>query len=151
MLVSNAEYDYYPEYTEEEEIKKEPKKQPRKKKKVRTVNKRMYMAIAMIVFLTNLVVLHRYAKISEENIEISKLEHKVVELEQTKLDLEAKLEGLKSTTMVSEEAKNSLGMVYPEQDQIVYVAVDNNYDAEVADISFSEKLRSVLSNFSSLL
>ena len=146
LLVAKAEYDYYPEYTVENESKKVIKK----KKKVRAINKRMYITIAIIIFASNLLILYRYAKITEANMEISRLENQIIELEQTKQDLEGKLEGVKSTTMISEEAKNSLGMIYPQDGQVVYVAVDDSSAIEVANRSFSDKLKNIVSNFSSL-
>ena len=146
MVVAKAEYNYYPDYTE----KQEPKKTVIKKKKIRTINKSMYIAIAIIVLVSNLLILYRYARITEANMEISRLETRIIELKQTRQDLEGKLEGVKSSTMISDEAKNNLGMMYPKEDQIVYVAVDNNPDIGIASISFSEKLKNIVSNYSSL-
>ena len=77
LLVAKAEYDYYPEYTVENESKKVIKK----KKKVRAINKRMYITIAIIIFASNLLILYRYAKITEANMEISRLENQIIELE----------------------------------------------------------------------
>ncbi|WFA09626.1 cell division protein FtsL [Tissierella sp. Yu-01] len=146
MLVARAEYNYYPEYTEEQN----PKKVIKKKKRVRAINKNMYITIAIILFITSLLILYRYAKITEANLEITKLEKEVVELQKIRQDLEGKLEGIKSTTTISEVAKSNLGMIYPENGQVVYVSVNNDSDVEFASRSFSEKLSKLLSNFSSL-
>lgn len=125
MLVAKAEYSYYPE----------PTKQPKINKQIRVkknaINKRMYFAIAIISFITCLFILSGYAKITEARLEITRLEKEVVELKKTKANLEGDLESYKSTTKISEEAINSLGMIYPEEGQLVYVSVEDG-DTEVA-------------------
>ena len=146
LLVAKAEYNYYPEIQEEQNSKRLIKK----KRKVRAINKRMYISIAIILFATSLFVLGRYAKITEARLEITKMEKAVIELNKEKLDLEGKLEGLKSTTKISEEAINSLGMIYPEEGQIVYVSINNDTEVDFASNSITGKLKEVFSNFSSL-
>lgn len=145
MVVARAEYDYYPELIE----KQNPKPSLKNKKTVRKVNKRMYISIVSIFFFTSLFILSGYAKITEARLEITKLEKEVVELQKVKMDLEGDLEGLKNTTTISNEAINSLGMIYPEEGQIVYISIANNSEVDVAGNSITEKLREVLSNFSS--
>ena len=146
MLVAKAEYNYYPEIQEEQNSKRLIKK----KRKVRAINKRMYISIAIILFATSLFVLGRYAKITEARLEITQMEKTVIELNKEKLDLEGKLEGLKSTTKISEEAVNNLGMIYPEEGQIVYVSINNDTEVDYASNSITGKLKEVFSNFSSL-
>lgn len=137
MLVAKAEYNYYPEHIEE--IKP---KVVHKHKRVRSINKRMYLSIAIISFIACLFILTGYAKITEIRLEITKMEKEVVELNKLKADLEGQLESLKSTTKISEEAMNNLGMIYPEKDQIVYVAV-NGSEVEVASSSLTERIMGV--------
>jgi len=145
LVVARAEYNYYPEI-----IEKQNQKSPLKNKKmVRKVNKRMYISMIIILFFTSLFVLSGYAKITEARLEITKLEKEVVELQKVKMDLEGDLEGLKNTTTISNEAINNLGMIYPEEGQVVYISIANNSEVDVAANSISEKLREVLSNFSS--
>ncbi len=145
MLVAKAEYNYYPEIIEEPK----PKQLHKKSKKVRTVNKTMYISIAIILFITSLFILIRYAKITEARLEITRLENQVAELKKEKLDLEANLEALKSTTMISEIATNNLGMVYPDEGQIVYISVDKNSEMDFVENNMTEKLKEVFNNFSS--
>lgn len=146
MLVARAEYNYYPEMIEE--IK--PKTVLKQKKRIKALNKRMYISIALIIFFSCLFVLFRYVNITAVRLEVTRLEKEVVELQKVKQDLEGTLEGLKSTTKISEEAIYNLGMMYPEEGQTVYVSVNDNVDLTVAKYSITEKLRSMLSNFSSL-
>jgi len=146
LLVAKAEYNYYPEIQEDQN----PKRVIKKKRKVRAINKRMYISIAIILFFTSLFILGRYAKITEARLEITQMEKTVIELNKEKLDLEGKLEGLKSTTKISEEAVNNLGMIYPEEGQIVYVSINNDTEVDYASNSITGKLKEVFSNFSSL-
>lgn len=143
LLVAKAEYNYYPEIIE----KPKPKQVNKKRKKVRTFNKNMYISIAIILFVTNLFVLGGYAKITEKRLEITQLENQVAELEKEKLNLEANLEALKSTTMISEMAIDNLGMIYPEEGQIVYIAIDDNDGVEIVENNMTEKLKEVFNNF----
>lgn len=145
MLVARAEYNYYPELIEEQR----PKTVTRKKKKVRAINKNMYISIAMILFFTSLFILTRYAKITEARLDITKMEKEVIELQKIKQDLQGSLEGLKSTTKISDEAINNLGMVYPDEGRIVYVSINNGTGIQTTTNSLTQKLRHVLSNFSS--
>ena len=137
MLVAKAEYSYYPE--PKEEVKPKQHIKVRKKK---AINKRMYFSIAIISFITCLFILSGYAKITEARLEITKLEKEVVELNKIKANLEGDLESYKSTTRISEEAVNSLGMIYPEEGQIVYVAVEDT-DTVVAKAGLTDIIKGV--------
>jgi cell division protein FtsL len=146
LLVAKAEYNYYPEQVEEQERKRQVKG----KKKIKTVNKRMYISIAIIIFITSLYILYGYSKITSARIEITKLEREKLELEKVKQDLIGKLENIKSTTKISDEAIYNLGMIYPEENQIVYVSVNETTNDKPETFSISEKLKNIVTNFSSL-
>ena len=137
MLVAKAEYNYYPKPIEESKPKV-----VHKEKNIKSINKRMYLSIAIISFIVCLFILAGYARITEVRLEITKMEKEVVELNKLKANLEGELESLKSTTKISEDAMNNLGMIYPEKDQIVYVAV-NGSEVEVASSSLTEKIMGV--------
>ena len=72
------------------------------------------------------------------------------ELKLEKIDLRAKLEGLKSTTAISEKAQTNLGMVYPEEDQIIYIAVNNNIKNTQDESSLAQRIKEIFSIFSSI-
>lgn len=145
MVVAKAEYNYYPE-----QIKEQKNRQVKKARKVKTINKKMYISIAIILLVTSLYILYGYSKITSARIEITKLEREKVELEKVKQDLIGKLEYIKSTTKISDEAIYNLGMVYPEESQIVYVSVNETTKDKPEEFNFSAKLKNILSNFSSL-
>lgn len=148
VLVAKAEYNYnyYPETIDNPK----PKQTVKRKKKVRTINKTMYISIAIIFLITSLFILFGYARITSTRLEITKMEKEKLELEKIKQDLIGELEGLKNTTKISQEATYNLGMIYPEEGQIVYVSVDDTTELAVESPGLSQQLRRFLSIFSSL-
>lgn len=146
MVVARAEYNYYPE---EIQINR-PKQVVKNRKKVRSIDKSMYITMAIIFMLTSLFILFGYAKITAVRIDITNLERQKVELSKMKQDLIGELEGIKNTTKISEEATYSLGMMYPKEGQVVYVSIDGNNTVTTAKAGLSEQLRRVLSIFSSV-
>lgn len=148
VLVAKAEYNYnyYPETLENQK----PKQTVKRKKKVRAINKSMYISIAIIFLLTSLFILFGYARISSIRMEITRIEREKAELEKIKQDLIGELETLKSTTKISEVAAHNLGMIYPDENQIVYVSVDNPIEEIAENSGLSQQLRRFLSIFSSL-
>ncbi len=146
MVVAKAEYNYYPEQINEQK----KNRQVKNVRKVKTINKKMYISIAIILLITSLYILYGYSKITSARIEITKLEREKLELEKVKQDLIGKLENIKSTTKISDEAIYNLGMIYPDESQIVYVSVNETTNDKPEEFSISEKLKSILGNFSSL-
>lgn len=146
MLVAKKEYSYNPE----------PIQQPNKKKLIKTkkskrvINKTMYFGILLIFFISSLFVLSRYANITQERYEITKLQGHLNELQLEKTELEANLESLKSTTAISEKAQMNLGMVYPDEDQVVYIAVNENNENTQDDTSLAQRIKEIFSIFSSI-
>lgn len=145
MLVAKAEYNYYPS-----EIEKQSPKKVVKVKKVRKLNKNMYIMTAIILFFTSLFVLSRYAKITEVRLEVTKMEKEVEELKKLRQNLEGELESLKSTTEISDSAMIHLGMTYPRDGQIVYVSVDDSNEIEYNNESFTAKIKDALSSIAGL-
>lgn len=80
----------------------------------------------LVVFLSILLFfVSRYAGISALQSEVSTIEKMKRQLLSEKADLTAELEGLKASLKIQEEAKYKLGMVYPTEDQIVYLTVED--------------------------
>ncbi len=147
MLAEKIMYDQFPEYIEPQKVKKEKSVV---KKKTSAVNKHMYISLALILLITSLFILNGYAKITSVRLEITKLENSKIQLEKVRNDLSGTLEGLKNTALISEEAIKSLGMIYPEEGQVVYLTVDDTVYSQEYKISFQDRVRSVISVFSSL-
>lgn len=146
MLVAKKEFSYEIAPSQEENKKKLIKTKKRKK----VINKTMYFGILAIFFISSFFILNRYGAIAQERYEITKMQGQLKELELEKIDLRANLEALKSTTAISEKAQTNLGMVYPNEEQIVYIAVDNNNTNTQDDGSLAQRIREIFSIFSSI-
>ena len=144
MLVAKKEYTINPESI----------KQPNKKKVVKTkrrvINKTMYFGIIAIFFLSSFFVLNRYASITQIRYEITEKQNQIRELELEKTDLETKLLALENSSNISQRAQDNLGMVYPEENQIVYIAVENINENTQDDISLAQRIKEIFSIFSSI-
>lgn len=147
MLAQKLEYYQYPDYQEKPTIKKAV--QPKVHIKS-AINKQMYLALAIIFLFSSLFILQGYAKITSVRLDITKLEKEKTELSKIRQDLEGTLEGLKNTAVIAEQAKTYLGMVYPDEGQISYLAVNSTTFEDTYAFSFTDKVRNVLSIFSSL-
>lgn len=103
-----------------------------RKKKKEKVNSRAnaqatlkLLTMASVVLIMAILILYLlgYADITKTRMEINSLESYKTELEKSKVDLTADLEGIKSSTRISEDALYKLGMTYPEKGQIRYISV----------------------------
>lgn len=130
MLVARSELNYYPEPEPQLEQSKDSRKRKnrkqRRKKRVNSSVKLVYILIAMIFLGISLFILSRYAEITLMRIEMTKLEKEKIELEKIKTNLIGELEGIKSSSQIAEDARLKLGMGYPTEGQIVYLAVEDN-------------------------
>ncbi len=147
MMAAKVLYDQYPEYIGEKEHKEVRKTI---QKKSYALNRRMYITLAIILLSTSLFILQGYAKITSMRLEITSLENEATELEKLKQDLSGTLEGLKNTTLISEQAKNSLGMIYPEEGQIEYITINDSVSNDSYQVTFQDKVRNVIGIFASL-
>jgi len=154
-LLAKAELNYYPEEVLEKQYINNPKSKKEKravknKTKLNTLVKLACLSCAIIIMITSLFILLRYAKITKIRMDVTELEKQKIELEKTKLDLVADLEGIKSSLKISEDAVYKLGMSYPQEGQIVYVSVDDVSNEVVDNGSITSQLGKVISLFSSL-
>ena len=145
MTAARAFYNDYPEY-----IEKNTNKKKVQKRHVYAINKRMYVFIAIIILFTSLFILSGYAKITSMRVEITKLENSASDLTKLKKDLAGNLEGLKNTTVISEQARNNLGMIYPEDGQVEYVSINEKVQTDTYKLTLNDKVKCVLGIFSSL-
>ncbi|NLY67489.1 MAG: hypothetical protein GX069_08000 [Tissierellia bacterium] len=120
MLVAKREL----EYSHIEEKRKKNIRTTNKKKNNMAVYRLMLMFFAIIGLALSLIILHRYAQITKLKLEITELQAQKIRLEEEKDDLLAELEAIKSSTKIEEDAFTKLGMIYPEEGQVVYVEVE---------------------------
>lgn len=134
MLVAKPELNSYevgPIYDEKEEERKKAIKRNREIKRRR--KQKMVFKLSCIVFaatftITSLVILRGYSNISQTRMNITKLERRRDELEQTKNLMISELAKAKSSIEISEEAMYKLSMDYPNKDQVVYLSLDSSED-----------------------
>lgn len=156
MLVAKAELNYYPEHIYEEEYKEIKKnknnnrKNNKKNNRFQTFIKLSCLLIAIIILSTSLFILFRYATITQIRMEVTNLERHKAELEKSKLNLLADLDGVKSSLNVSEDAMYKLGMSYPKEGQVIYLSLEDTVDDTIQSGGISDKLNEVLSMFSGL-
>lgn len=154
MLVARSELSYYP--METYEVKRQPNNKAKtgtkdiREKKNNSVPKLAFLTIPMIILGISLFILFGYAKITAVRIDITELENQKVELEKTKLNLIADLEGLKSSSKISKDAVLKLGMDYPTEGQIVYVSVNDKNIVDIEKASIGKHLKKVLSMVTNL-
>ncbi|ERT65191.1 septum formation initiator [Peptoniphilus sp. BV3AC2] len=87
--------------------------------------------------------------------QITKLDNEIIaqsseikDLEETKMSLEGELQGIVSSNNLKEVAQYRLGMVYPEDNQIVYIDVkDDKQKSDVKNNVFLSPIVSVLKSF----
>lgn len=151
MLVAK-ELSYYP--TEALEVKERPrkniKKVQEKKRNNNSFAKLIILSIPIIMVGIALFILFRYANITEVRQDITKLERQKVELEKTKQDLIAELEGIKSSVKIAEDAVIKLGMDYPTEGQIVYISVNENKIEQVEEPGIGKQIRKIFSMVTNL-
>ncbi len=128
MADIDAKY-YSKELVNERPVRRGQKVRQKKKQKVkskvdaRSTYKLLTIGSIFLIMAASILYLLGHADISKTSMEIDKLENYKVELEKSRVDLTADLEGIKSSTKISEDALYKLGMTYPEKDQIIYVSV----------------------------
>lgn len=99
------------------------KQKVRSKVDARSTFKLISIGTIFLLMAASILYLLGHADISKKSMEIDNLENYKTELEKSRVDLTADLEGIKSSTKISEDALYKLGMTYPEKDQIIYVSV----------------------------
>ena len=98
------------------------------------------VAIVTIVFVS---ILMFYSQIEGLDREILKQKAEIDELNKTKITLVGEIKAVKSSEQIAEEAMYKLGMVYPSEDQIVYI--DSGEEKNLADINYNVFLSPIVS------
>lgn len=116
-------------------------KRSNKKKSIKKTKRRnifltfVYTSFLLITVASAIFILSNYEKITALNFEIDKLDAIMIESEKTEMNLQAKVEEVKSRVDIVHEAKTKLGMVFPESDQIVYFTLEDTPEGEESFIS----------------
>ncbi len=129
------DYEKIHEQRESEEINRNRR---RKKVKKKSNGKLGSLGIILLFLGVSLLLLSRYAAITSIRTDITKLERNIEDLEKKKVNLQAKLEGIKSSEKIEEEATLKLGMDYPNDGQLVYLSVGKT-ETKAEDFSYIVK------------
>lgn len=145
MLVAKREVFSY----NEENYLRETKKNKHIRKNNFSLKLKAF-GIALLTLFVCLGVLIRYAQMTQIKMEVSKLDKEISELSKHKIDISLELEKIKESGWIEGEAEKRLGMVYPTNEQIVYVSVNvnDNIDNNAIEENKTEKL-GILKLFSS--
>lgn len=141
MIVTKKALEYYDQEQVDMEYEKQKRireKQKRKRKKAQSMQKLIFIGIAIIGLFLALYILQGYVNITKTRHEITELENQKLELNREKEDLISELEATKSPIKIEEDALTKLGMDYPTEDQIVYIDVkelDLISDANKLDVA----------------
>ncbi|MDO5725380.1 MAG: septum formation initiator family protein [Tissierellia bacterium] len=96
-----------------------------KKRKAKAFTKISYALIVLAIFFSGLVVLTGYTSITSNKTKLHNLDLEIAELEKQLTSLSGKIETLKTDANIVEEAQYKLGMVYPDESQIVYFTFED--------------------------
>lgn len=99
-------------------------------------------ALMLLVLMVNYLELEKLKNnIERQNVEIS-------ELKKTKDSISGQLDGIKSSDEVASIARYKLGMVYPDDDQVIYIQVDKKVaETDVKENVFLSPVISILKIF----
>ncbi|MFB0972669.1 MAG: hypothetical protein QMB54_06770 [Neofamilia sp.] len=118
MAEAAKKLDYSKIYPANLDVQKNNKTQ--NKKLVRRRKIFLTLLYTSFLLISTIFMLSNYAKITSLNFEIRRIDAIITEAEKTELNLHAKVEEIKSKRDIVDEAKTKLGMVFPENNQVVY-------------------------------
>lgn len=122
-------------------------KKLKKRKTFRNPRRPLYITliIVLISFLGSTI---SYASLSSLDKQIISQQKEIEELKKTRLSLAADVKGIMSSTEIQDEATYTLGMVYPKDDQIVYIDIsEEQKNRDVNNNVFLSPIISVLKSF----
>lgn len=147
MLAAKSELNYYPEEDfKRNQNSKKPNRRKRKrpKKNNKSSAKLAYIFIAMAILGISLLILSRYTEITLVRTEITNLEKQRSEMEKIKINLIAELEGIKSSGQIAEDASLKLGMDYPNENQIVYISLEEKKPDKIENENIFIRLKNYI-------
>ena len=107
------------------------------------LNNKPFIFTVVIVTIVFVAILILYSQIAGLDREILKQKAEIDELNKTKITLVGEIKAVKSSEQIAEEAMYKLGMVYPSEDQIVYI--DSGEEKNLADINYNVFLSPIVS------
>lgn len=124
------------------------KKQLNKRIHIRKNKKNPLFITLVIVMIISIGVTISLAGLSGLDKDINNLDGQIAELEKTKEALIGEVSEIKSSSDIEKEAIYKLGMVYPREEQIVYIDLSKNKEEkDVNNNVFLSPIYSVLKSF----
>ncbi len=102
-----------------------------------------FMFTMIIVAFVLISVIVMYSQIASLDRQILAQQAKIEELTKVKNTLAGEVKGIRSSAEVADEAMYRLGMVYPKENQIVYV--DSSEEEKIGDINYNVFLSPIVS------
>ncbi|WP_019131703.1 FtsB family cell division protein [Peptoniphilus obesi] len=115
---------------------------------IRKNKKKPLFITLVIVMIISIGVTISLAGLSGLDKDINNLDSQIAELEKTKEALIGEVSEIKSSSDIEKEAIYKLGMVYPKEEQIVYIDLSKNKEEkDVNNNVFLSPIYSVLKSF----
>lgn len=145
MAEAAKKLEYLQIYPANLDVQKNTTKKPNKKlaKRRKIFITLFYASFLLISIASAIFMLSNYEKITSLNFEIRRINAIMIEAEKTELNLQAKVEEIKSNRDIVDEAKTKLGMVFPDNNQVVYFTL--------RDTEMIEEERGVISSIFSTI
>ncbi|MDO5036867.1 MAG: septum formation initiator family protein [Tissierellia bacterium] len=125
-------------------VKKNPPKRRKKTQSLRTLSFSMAILLMLFAYFT----FSLRASVSSLDNQLASQKKEIEDLDKTKKSLASQLEGIKNSEEIINVAKFQLGMVYPEEDQLVYLDVPRQEtEEELLEHSYLNPVISVLKFF----
>ena len=111
--------------------------------KTKLLNNKPFIFTVTIVVIILISILILYSQIAGLDREILSQKNEIEELNKTKTTLVGEIKAVKSSSQIAEEAMYKLGMVYPSEDQIIYI--DSGEEENRKDINYNVFLSPIVS------
>ncbi len=116
-------------------------------RKIKISNVPLVLTCTLVIILS-IVVTALQAQISNLDRALIKQESEIKDLENTKLSLEGEIKGIISSQEIQDAAMYKLGMVHPDEKQIVYIDVkEDKKQKDVNNNVFLSPIVSVIKSF----
>lgn len=127
--------NFYDENDVDNQIANNEKKLRRKAKRINgdVIFKVFSFSIVLVIFTICVIILNGYASLNSMQQDVIKLEKYKKDLIAEKAELNSEIDYIKVSSQIQEEAKYKLGMIYPEESQIVYVSIGGSAIKESED------------------
>jgi cell division protein FtsB len=139
-LIVAEKRQYQQVYSQREYIEKDDRRQIQQKRRLRSRNKARAVGRVVIAFAVAVVLISRFAIISEYNYAIGQLEKELQQLKNSNERLGLMEAQAQDIDFIEEYAITQLGMVYPDNRDIIFVAVEDTpaVNAKSADVTEQE-------------